>query len=154
MLLVFLCDSNVGGAGICVALWPASSIASLATAAGASRTIHAVILVLVLRSVITDAALTTSTVVTDVATWIRKITVSLLRILLFRRQITLLLVVPTVRVLPVLLARLAPRRLLLNILTARLNRHLRDIAFARLLVLGVVTNVGHALSSVNLGARR
>lgn len=164
VLLILLLYSNVGRAMIGV-FGAASPITGTTTTASASCAIAAIILVLValVRSLVADAALTASALIADVATWIREvggmIPVSRLIVLLLRSQITrLVIAISIMRVLPVLLPVLGSSGVvLLLVLTSRLDRHLGDLRFFRilcLLVLGVVTYLRHSMRRVNFSSRR
>ena len=132
----------------------AASVAGTATTAGASRTIDAVVLVLVLRPLVASATLALEMFIADVSTRVAEVPLSLMHILLLRRMIAHLIMLAALRVLPMLLARLAPCRVLLNVLTAALDGHFGDVTLARLLVLGVVTDMGHTLGRVYFSAGR
>ena len=132
-------------------LWAASPIAGSTTSTGASCAVSTVILVLVVHgySLVADATLTASAVIADVATRIRVmalIAVSRLRKLLIWRQITLMWITVSVRIILLLSAGLTSAVLLLRVLmvTPSLDRHLRYLRFlhlARLFILSILSNL-------------
>ena len=133
-------------------LWAASPIAGSTTSTGASCAVSTVILVLVMHgnSLVADATtLTASAFIADVATRIRVmalIAVSRLRKLLIWRQITLMWITVSVRIILLLSAGLTSAVLLLRVLmvTPSFDRHLRYLRFlhlARLFILSILSNL-------------